>query len=368
MNHGETETQRGGGRLWSQVMRFAALGLGVAVVHSLSGQEVKSQAVGFLTLTVPPGQTRALSVPFVSDPSSQVNSVGRITAVGSNYLEVASAKWVPGAFSVPGAPYFVRLTSGVQAGRLFQILTATPNTETRLYISDDGLGLATLGIETGDAGAAYEILPGDTLASLLGSTAAEVVLQGGPDPLSSDLLLVWGGASWFNFYFNTTWGRWARDTDTPTSPTRNNFVLRPDRGVMVTRRASTQLDVAIMGRVMATPQRAFHSRTANTLTFLATMQASDTTLGALGLQSGTRTTGWRGSANSDEADIVLVWSGASWFSFYFNSTTGHWQRVGDTNPNRDAFVIRAGTPVFVQRRASGATAEDKTVNFPAPGS
>ncbi len=93
-----------------------------------AAQEVKSQPVGFLTLTVPPGQTRALSLPFVSDPSSQVNSVGRITAVGSNYLEVATAKWVPGAFSVPGAPYFVRLTSGVQAGRLFQILTATPNT------------------------------------------------------------------------------------------------------------------------------------------------------------------------------------------------------------------------------------------------
>jgi hypothetical protein len=41
--------------------------------------------------------------------------------------------------------------------------------------------------------------------------------------------------------------------------------------------------------------------------------------------------------------------------------------VGDPDPNRDDFVIAAGTPVFVQRRVAGTSAEDKTINFPAPG-
>lgn len=61
--------------------------------------------------------------------------------------------------------------------------------------ANDATSAIRAGIETGDAGAAYEILPGDTLASLLGLTAAEVVLQGGPDPLSSDLLQFGSAAS-----------------------------------------------------------------------------------------------------------------------------------------------------------------------------
>ena len=123
----------------------------------------------------------------------------------------------------------------------------------------------------------------------------------------------------------------------------------------------------MIGRVLATPQRAVHARSENALTFLAPMQAADTTLGALALQTTSRTTGWRSSANPADADLLLVWSGTTWFSFFHNSTAGHWQRVGDATPNRDDYVIAAGTPVFVQRRTAGTTTADQTVSFPAPG-
>lgn len=332
-------------------------------------QDVKSRPVGFLVQTIPAGQTRSFSVPFDAEPSSLGSTVGKLTAVGTNYLECASATWTPGAFSTAAAPYFVRITSGVQAGRIFQALTSTANTATRIYVSDDGLGLSTLGIEAGDAGAAFEIIPGDTLATFFGTTAPgdSLVVQGASEPIGADLVLVWGGAAWLSFYYNTAWGRWARDLDTIGSPTRNNFVLRPDRGMMLTRRGSTPLEIAVVGRVLGTPQRAFHSRTANTLTFLATMQTSDITLGALALQNSNRSLAWRGSADAADADTLLVWSGATWFSFYYNSTAGQWRRVNDP-VNRDSFVIRAGTPVFIQRRISGTSTEDKTVQFPTPGS
>lgn len=335
----------------------------------LSAQDVKSRPVGFLVQTIPAGQTRSFSIPFDAEISSLADTAGHLTAVGTNYLECSGAAWVPGAFSTAAAPYFVRITSGVQAGRIFQVLT-TANTATRIYVSDDGLGLSTLGLETGDNGASFELIPGDTLATFFGTTAPgdSLVVQGAGDPIGADVVQVWGGAAWLNFYYNTTWQRWARDVDTITSTTRNNFLLRPDRGIMITRRGSTPLELTVTGRVLGTAQRAFHARTANTLTFMATMQTGDITLGALALQSGTRSVGWQGSADSNEADILLVWSGATWFSFYFNSTTGHWQRVADANPNRDSFVIRAGTPVFVQRRSAGASVDDKTLNFPKPGS
>ena len=122
----------------------------------------------------------------------------------------------------------------------------------------------------------------------------------------------------------------------------------------------------MIGRVLATPQKAFHVRTENALTFLATMQTGDVTLGALALQNSTRTVAWRGAADATDADTLLVWNGAGWFSFFYNSAVGHWQRVGD-HADRAGYVIKAGTPVFVQRRSAGATADEKTVNFPAPG-
>ena len=110
-----------------------------------------------------------------------------------------------------------------------------------------------------------------------------------------------------------------------------------------------------------------HAREENALTFLATMQTADITLGALALQDGTRSQGWRGSGDPTTADSLFVWSGASWHNFFYNNVVGHWQRVGDS-ADRDSYLITAGTPVFVQRRAAGATAADKTISFPAPGS
>ncbi len=337
---------------------------------SASAQEGRSRPIGYLDQAIPTGQTRSFSVPFDPESSSLPQTVGRLTAVGTNYLDNSAAAWTPGAFSTAAAPYFARITSGAHAGRMFRIV-APANTATRLHVADDGVGLATLGLETsasGGTGATFEIIPGDTLATFFGTTAVgdTLVVHGAGDPIGADLVQVWGGAAWLNFYYNTVWQRWARDTDQITDPSRNNFLLRSDRGLMLTRRGPTPLEITVGGRVLATSQRAAHGRTANALTFLATMQTGDITLSALGLQNGTRTTGWVGSADPATADLLIVWSGSSWFSFYYNTATGQWQRVGDP-ANRDGYVIAAGTPVFVQRNQAGSSAADQTIVFPAPG-
>ncbi len=333
-------------------------------------QTAATRPVGFLVQTIPPGQTRSFSVPLDAEVSSLAGTVGRLTAVGAGYVENSAAAWTPGAFTGAGTPYFLRLTSGAQAGRTFRV-AGPANTATRVHLADDGLDLTTLGLAVGaTTGTSYEIVPGDTLATFFGTTAAgdTLVVQGGTEPMAADLVQVWGGAAWLNFYYNTAWSRWARDSDTVAEPSRNDFLLRSDRGLMVTRRGATPLSLAVVGRVLATPQRAVHARTENALTFLATMQAGDITLGALALQRGDRTEGWRSSADPADADLLFVWSGATWFSFFHNPVAGHWQRVGDATPDRDGYAITAGTPVFVQRRTAGASTGEKTINFPAPGS
>jgi hypothetical protein len=346
---------------------FSALAVLIAAIASpVHAQEARSRPVGYLVQTIQPGQTRSFSIPFDADLSSLPGATGTLTAIGDNYLENAAASWTPGAFSSPEAPYFIRLTSGTQAGRMFRII-APANTATRVTVADDSLGLSSLGLRVGTR---YEILPADTLASFFGVRVPvdTLVLHGGVTALDADLVQVWGGAAWLNFYYNTQWNRWARDTDTVADPSRNSFLLRPDRGVMITRRGSTPLELAVTGRVLATPQRAFHTRSDNALTFLATMQTNDVTLGALALQSPQRSLNWRGAAEASHADLLLVWSGATWFSFFFNTSVGHWQRVGDSaSANRDNYTVVAGTPVFVQRRGVATSAAEKTIAFPAPG-
>lgn len=336
------------------------------MVHA---QVAKSRPVGFLVQTIPAGQTRSFSVPFDADVSSQGGTVGRLTAVGANFIECASARWIPGAFSTAAAPYFVRLSTGGHAGRTFGI-TAPANTGTRLYLDTDGLDLTTVGLSIGVAGDAFEIIPGDTLMTFFGSMAAGhgLVVQGSGEPNTADLVQVWSGTGWLRYYYNTVWLRWALDTDTLADPARDNVVLRSDRGLLFTRRGGTPLDLAVVGRVLAVPQRAMHVRSENGRTFLAPMQTADTTLGALALQGSDRSVAWRGSSDAADADIVSVWSGATWFNFFFNTVAGHWQRVGDPAPNRDDFVIKAGTPVLIQRRTAATSLPDRTLVFPAAGS
>ncbi len=348
-------------------MRLLALTLTFTFPFTLLAQEARSRPVGFLVQTIPALQTRSFSIPFDSDVTSLASAVGKLTAVGSNYFENAAATWTPGAFSSVDAPYFVRLTSGPHTGRSFRIISPA-NTATRLTVADDGLGLESLNLAIGTNGTRFEIIPGDTLASFFGTATPvnTLVLQGGAEPLAADIVQIWGGAAWLNFYYNTTWQRWARDSDLVSDPSRNGFLLRSDRGLMITRRGSTPLELAVVGRVLNTPQRAFHTRLDNALTFLATMQAGDVTLGALALQSSTRSLNWKGAADAANADLLLVWSGATWFSFFYNTTVGHWQLVGDPD-NRDGFSISAGTPVFVQRRGTGTSSADKTIAFPVPG-
>jgi hypothetical protein len=345
--------------------------LAVLLLNSAAGRAVaqvaSSAPVGYIVQTIPAGQSRSFSVPLDAPASSQANSVGRLTGVGENWFDNSDAKWTAGAFSSVEAPYFIRLTSGAQTGRLFRISNPA-NTANRVYVADDGLTLLDLNIEVGPNGARYEIIPADTLATLLGTAAdSSLVLQGADDPLIADLVQIWGGASWINFYFNTDWGRWARDRDGVASPSRNNFLLRPDRGVMITRRGSTPLEIAVVGRVAVTPPRLVHTRTPNAFTFLATMQATDITLGELALQNVSRSQDWLGASTPDEADLVVVWDGDSWFSYYYNTTNNHWQRVDELGTDRDGYVIKAGTPVFVQRRQAGLTSAERTLRFPSIG-
>lgn len=316
-----------------------------------------SPPVGGITLTVPVGQTRSFALPVLHGAVGAGKMLGRIEAVGSNFIDDSTAGWTSGVFSTTATPYYVRIKTGTSAGR---VLLVSANTTTRITVNNDGTDLTQCGIATGASGDVYEIVLADTLFNLFGSTA----LQGGADATSADTVQTWTGASWLVFYYNTTRSRWERNTDTAVSPSRDTFLLRPDRAIMITRRGLTDLTLRFTGRVPDVAARYFNTRPG--VTFLSTGLPVDTTLGTLALQ--TRAPGWQAgtapATASSDSDLVQVWTGASWTIFYYDSGFGHWQRNIDNGTNRDTFVIPAGRPVMIRRLSAGATAADAVISFP----
>lgn len=309
-----------------------------------------------MTITVPSGQTRSIALPLLHEAIGAGAMRGKVGSVGANYLDVPGANWAAGGFNNAATPYYLRIRSGASAGRTAMV-SATPNTDSRVFVGSDGVDLNLAGGPA--AGDAYELVLADTLSSLFGSGT----LQGGPDANSADNVLVWANTSWTTYYYNTTNSRWQRSTDTVASPTRDNFVLRPDRGIMITRRAPSALTFYVTGRVPEVGGRPVHSRPGTT--FLNLAIPADITIGDLAVN--TRVAGWKTAADaaaSATADRLQVWGNTSWIIYYLN-TSGSWQRTTDVpaSPSRNGIVIPAGRPVMITRIDAGAGAAT-LVNLP----
>jgi hypothetical protein len=347
-------------------MKKLMLLLPVLMVTTLASATVTaySPPVGGMTITVPAGQTRSWSIPLLHGSVGAGATVGRIETVGTNFITDSSAGWTAGAFSTTANPYYLRIKTGASAGRVLLVNTASANTATQMNLKNDGTDLTQAGIATGVNGDIYELVLADTLSSLFGSTT----LQGGPNSSTADVVQVWSGTAWQLFYYNTTDLRWELSTDTSASPSRDNFVLRPDRGILIARRAATALTMYVNGRVPDATPRYFQSRPG--VTFLSNGLPVGITLGTLSMQ--TIAPGWIAGSDpttaTSTADTIQVWSGTAWFVFYYDSVNNRWQLNTDTgaSPTRNTFNIPAGRPIMVRRLTAGATLFDGVVPIALP--
>lgn len=319
-----------------------------------------------LTFELPANQIVTLAMPLVEFPAGPGAVMGRMSDAGPNFVEAAGAAWAVSGFSNPSFPYFLRIVSGASSGRVLPVTTSS-NTNTRLYVDTDGIPLAQSGVVLGASGDGYEIVPAETLASVFGSLG----LAGGSSASVADLVQVWSGASWLIFYFNTDRGRWERNIDTAASPSRDTFVLRPDRGILVQRRNAGPATIYLKqrGRVPEFAPRSFHARPGTT--FVATGVPVDLTLSGLNTSLGVGVAGgWTPASSPAVAtatgDLLLAWSptGNTWLIHYFDSTNSRWQQAGDgTNTNRNDVVISAGQAVILRRLG---TSDNKLLTLPFP--
>lgn len=345
-----------------RMKKFLAFALPLFCTASVFAADVAyTKPVGGMTIAVPSGQTRAVSLPLLGSVVGNGAVIGSITAVGPNYIDVSNAGWTAGAFSDASNPYLLRITSGAAAGRVIPV-SATANTATRLNLTNDGMAIDQ--VVSPAVGDRYELVLADTLATFFGSST----LQGGPDAQSADLVQIWGGTSWVYYYYNNTRSRWERSTDTAASSTRDNTILRQDRGFMIVRRAATALTMYVTGRVPDVATR--HSHLAPGVTFFSHGLPLATTLGALSLQ--TQIPGWRGAASSSEAlasaDLVQIWGNTDWVYYYYDTTKGSWQRSTDTtaSSSRNSFQLASGQAFMIRRLNAPANAAQNFISVPLP--
>jgi uncharacterized protein (TIGR02597 family) len=321
---------------------------------------LSAQTVGYVTTQISGsinGTTLNLSqvaLPMLNPAQITGQASGQITSVTSNTISNSSAAWTAGALAVVGSPYYVHITSGQNSGRMFLI---TGNTSTTLTVNSQGLDLTTQSFDVTAPSDTYEIIEGETPISLFGAPIVGVndSVVGGTqtqfqasatdrvtinDPTTNTPLVI---------YYRTDatpspgWRRIGAGTDL------NTLAISPMAGVIYGRISTTPLTVLSSGTVRTTPVKQQVAELGTTI--LSTGFPVDTTLAGLNIEN---MPNWRranvNSVTIALSDRVVLKSGASFFSYYYDGASGvnQWRRQG-SGLDQGTVPIPAGSAIRIVR-------------------
>jgi hypothetical protein len=277
---------------------------------------------------------------------------GQLSAVSATTLTDSSAGWGAGALSASAAPYFIKIRTGVASGSYWQISTAAANTASAAtVISLNGRDPVSAGVVTGDT---YEIVPADTLETFFSDVASSI---GGTSLSNADNVRLYDGTAWRNYYFNTSANQWREGT---SSFNRNTTIIRPDSGIIYTRRGLTALPLTLVGNVADQAEK--FTVPATGVAFVGGVYPVSRTLNSIGFNSMPNFVAYTG--NLAAADKVRFYDGTSWRTLVYNQTASQW-REGTSTFNRNELPIPAGTPVIIERGV-GAPSGTVAVSMPLP--
>jgi hypothetical protein len=337
----------------------AAASLALAPAHLNAQTTVATDPVGFTTINITPGsgiarKTTLMSIPLLDVDSSVAGlSTGTISSVTSNSIVVSNAGWAAGALSQPAAPFVVQITSGPASGRFFLVASLATtggasggasfaNTSSNLFISS--LSLATVSnnlVNAGiSAGHSFKLYACDTL-SWFGSPATTGI-RGGSNAASADNIIVTINGSATTYFFNTNTTNWQASSGPSSS--RSNVALLPSYGVSYNRLASNALSFVSTGQVPTTNNSVAVKNSG--VTVLSSYWPTTNTLRGLGIQN---LPGWVTGTSQAAADNVIVVSGGSAATYFYNGT--NWRRTGPTI-SRDDVLIPIGSSVQINKKGA----------------
>ena len=317
--------------------KIISLSFAVLLAHSSFGQNATTTPVGAITISLPAGKTSMISVPLLGEPAYS----GQITSFSANTTTVNGTTWTAGQFAGT-PPYFLRIKSGLHAGRMLRIVS---NTTSSLTVNtSDNMGvnvpLTTSGKSVA-AGDIIEIITGDTLGSLFGTTAADILPLVAARRLGdADQVATYdpisGKAS--SYYFNTTNGYW---TKSGVLGNQNNTVINPGQGIgILTQPLGGTKNLTFLGTVPDVPPT-FKLEPKRVERYGTTFPV-DITLGQLSFGPN-----WVTNSRFGSADQISVWQpGPGKYIAYFKKADNNWYQNGVTAA-QNSTVISAGTAINI---------------------
>lgn len=252
-------------------------------------------------------------------------------ANGTHYLEV---------ISVGGS------TSATGVGTTYTISATTASSKTITIATSFASGVS------GTVG--YRVRKYWTIASVFGA-ANSAGLQGG-NALSADQVLLWNGAGYDTYYYQTAgiggtgWRKaGAQGTDA------GGTIISPTMSVMIKRGQSATISLAGTSAISGTFKGGITTAgIVQGFNFLTNPYGVNMTLASSGLYTGSSATGLA-PGTSSTGDQVLVWNGAtnSFDTCYYLTGVG-WRKTTDAATDASATVLATGTGFIIKRGTGGA--------------
>jgi uncharacterized protein (TIGR02597 family) len=322
-----------------------------------NAQSVATTPVGAMTYSLPAtSQSVAthFSVPLVSAPVFS----GPVASLTSNTLTFSGTPFTAGSLSVAGSPFFLRISSGAQAGRMILVTANTTNSVTLDTTDNSGqttaLDLSGFAVSAGDK---VELVPGDTLGTMFG-TGGSLILTGNASPLFADTVSIWNkntGKNDIFFYDGTKW------RTTTVNSNRDNQVLYPETGLIISRPSGrSALSFTVLGTVPVVKPLIKTTGSASTI-HTGTSYPVDMTLSQLAFA------GWVKNNNVLFADQISVWNASTGkFDIYYQrADNSQWNRSGGGTTDRSAVVVPAGTGFRITKTGTvSGSSSFLSVNIP----
>jgi hypothetical protein len=293
---------------------------------SLSGAAVNAIAVTYGGSGFSAGNAPKIIVDYPDGDDNQsvatatLNSSGVVNAVtvsngGAGYSAVPKV-------SVVAGPHFVRLIQDGSSdiGRTFLI---TDNNATRLTLDTSRLASGETIQSILQVNYAVEIIPGNTLGGLMGTTVAECPLNEG-FPNAADLVYLWDTTLWKSYFFfpgNGSFPAGWSQIGNPSAGLKSGKVIYPDEGVIVARRTGSTATIEVVGTVSEVNQKMRLPATGQQIV-MNNPFGTDVLLGEI-IPCGYLGTGasqFRPSASDGNytlADTIYFLSGSTWTQYYY---------------------------------------------------
>lgn len=330
----------------------AALAVSLASPVALLAESVAyTPPLGGMSFTVHAGTATApavtpIALPISDTPTATGLKRARANAINSDIITATSAGWTGSALANATFPYDVRLLEGTGAGARLAIIANTADTATVA-----GRDLATLGVNAGANGDAFELVPVDTLDSLF----ANDTFLGAENAAAADQVHL-AQTSRSTFFYDTAATRWT-DAAAPTGDAGSTKL--PPEGAITVERKGEAFTLRFIGSPAQTNVNLLVANSGPTFTH--TGFPRPISLGNLSLQS--KLAGWVSHAAADQADLVGIAAGSAWVFYFHNGA--NWQRtVGAVTP-RDDIVIPSGTPIQIFRRGASSGSTALVINHPS---